>query len=268
VRVDLAQTELAEATQVANEKRAALTAVQEQNQADNDAKLAEAQEEANRVLPGLRSQRDQLGQAIANQVDTVGDNSEEDTGLLARLVALEHLGEQNGWARLAHLLVAGLLFMIELLPVAVKSLMIVGPPTPYDQVNDLDDKRILEDAAQMRSLVRRRRKRAEDKAVELDEDMYHRELALGKKANDRVAAEMEKILQEALEKWSQEVTRTLHAQSQRNQPGPGDSPDPVGVAGPPAGTGGGGPRPGEGRRSVVGAIFQKLHLPPSRTHQP
>jgi hypothetical protein len=191
-RVDLAEAELAEATRSANEKRQALTAAQEANQADNDEKLAEAQAEANRVLPDLRSQRDQLEQAIANQVGTVNDNSTSNTGLLARLVALEHLGDENGWARLAHLLVAGLLFMIELLPVAVKSLTILGPPTPYDQVNDLDDKRVLEDAAQMRSLTQRRRKRAEDKAIELDEDMYHRELALGKKANLRVATEMEK----------------------------------------------------------------------------
>jgi hypothetical protein len=276
VRVDLAQADLRAASDLVDQKQAALNAQQGANKTDSDAKLAGAQAEANRVLPGLRKQRDDLQQAIAQQIGNVGTTAAKDDGLLAQLVALDHLGNDNGWARLAHLLVAGLFFMVELLPVAVKSLTILGPPTLYDQINDLDDKRVLEDAAQNRSLVRRRRKRGEDKAIELDEDMYTREIALGKEANKRVADTMEKILDDALDNWSRQVTQLLHAQNQQNQPGmaapvqppvhpPNGGQAPQGQ--PPNGASG---IPGQrgGTRRLLHAVIGKLNLPPSRKHQP
>lgn len=257
VQVDLAQADLTAATSLVDQKQQKLNAQQEANKQDSDAKLAAAQAEANRVLPDLRKQRDALQQTIAQQRGTVDSTAASDNGLLARLVALDHLGKSDGWARLAHLLVAGLFFMIELLPVAVKSLTILGPQTLYDQVNDLDDKRVLEDAAQNRGLVRRRRKRSEDKAIELDEDMYERELALGRKANERVAGIMETILDDALNTWSRQVARQLHEQSQQNQPG----------TGPPALPGNDIPAQRRGSAALV-AVARKLNLPSSKRHRP
>jgi hypothetical protein len=270
IAADLAQADFTAASSLVDVKQQALIAQQTANKKDNDAKLAAAQAEANRALPELRKQRDELQQAIAGQRGSVVSTAAHDNGLLARLVALDHLGKDNGWARLAHLLVAGLFFMIELLPVAVKSLTILGPPTLYEQINDLDDKRVLEDAAQNRSLVRRRRKRGEDKAIELDEDMYKRERDLGMKANERVAGIMETILDDALDDWSRQVAQQLHTQNQHNQPGmglpsPPGSHAPNGAQAPPTNNA---PYQRRSASGAVKAVVKKLNLPPSKRHQP
>ncbi|WP_239310576.1 DUF4407 domain-containing protein [Frankia sp. Cj3] len=289
--VDTAQVDLTAASTLVEQKRTALTRAQTAAMGDNKTKLTDAQVEAKRVLPGLRSQRDDLQSAIASQREYLDGTASRNNGILAQLVALDHLGDNNSEARWAHLLVAGLFFTIELLPVAVKTMMISGPPTLYSQINELEEKRLLEDAIQNRSLVRRRRKRREDKAIELDEDMYDREVALGKKANERVADIMSKVIDGALDSWSKEVARLLVAQNQQNQGNqPGGGPasaaqtptagqqqagggvSPNGAAGGQQGRGGQrpnrAPRQRQGPHGPLNGVIGKLNLPPTRKQQP
>lgn len=218
-RLDVATAELAAAQAVVDEKRSALGAAQEQVRIDNAAQLAADQEEANRQLEGKRERRDELERQLAALTDHDATIQAQNTGLLARVEALDRLGDQSASARLAHLSVAGVLFMVELLPVLVKSLSLMGGPTQYDRISDLTDRRAVDKAARRRSGDRRRQRKEE----EIEDDMIDREIDLGKKANAHVAGEMEKILDVALQDWSAEVGRSLPG----GRPGPNGSRTPA-----------------------------------------
>jgi hypothetical protein len=204
-KLDAAAAELAGAQQVMAAKRDALTTAQDEAKTQSKDQLAHDQEEANRVLPTLRQRRDSLEQALASQTDQDSQVLAGNTGLLSRIEALNRLGDESSSARVAHLAVAGLFFMVELLPVMVKGLSMMGAPSQYDRIAELTDKEALDRMAQRRDDLRRRR-RKED---EIEDDMLEREVGLGKKANEHVAGEMEKILDVALRDWSKQVARTL-----------------------------------------------------------
>ncbi len=152
--------------------------------------LTEAQAEANRVLPGLRQQRDTLQGAIQNDLKTSSEKAADNTGLLARLVALSHLGDENGWARMAHLLVAALLFMLELLPVAVKSLSILGPPSAYDQIDEIDTKEVVKAAGRQEYI---------------DRDLEKRKKRIAEAVHDEVEQVMRDLATDQVKAWKQKV---------------------------------------------------------------
>jgi hypothetical protein len=211
LRLDAAAAELAAAQAVLDQKRAALAAAQEQVRTENSARLAADQEEANRQLVGKRERREELEQQLAALTDNDASIQAQNTGLLARVEALDRLGDESLSARTAHLAVAGVLFMVELLPVLVKSLSLMGGPTQYDRISELTDRRAVDNAARLRSGDRRRQRKEE----EIEDDMLDREITLGKKANAHVAGELEKILDSALKDWSDQV-----AQGMRDGGGP------------------------------------------------
>jgi hypothetical protein len=108
--------------------------------------------------------------------------------------------------------------MIELLPVVVKMLSSMGAPSAYDRVRELVENSKVDDA----KVENRRRTRERDeqetrdmaeakKRADIEDDMRRREQDLGVKANTRVAQEMEKVLDVALEDWAQTVRNSLHA---------------------------------------------------------
>jgi hypothetical protein len=179
---------------------------------------------------GKRERRDELEQQLAALTDQDAAIQAQNTGLLARVEALDRLGDQSMSARLAHLSVAGVLFMVELLPVLVKSLSLMNGPTQYDRISDLTDRRAVDLAARQRSGDRRRQRKEE----EIEDDMIDREIALGKKANAHVAAEMERILDVALQDWSAQVGQTLRngrlgpGNGSVAAPAPRPGPDPAG----------------------------------------
>lgn len=171
-------------------KQAALETVRGASRQQTGTKVAEAQAEANRVLPGLRQQRDNLQGAIQGDLNTSSKEAADDTGLLARLVALSHLGEDNGWALAAHLLVAALLFMLELLPVAVKSLSILGPPSAYDQIDELDTKEVVKAAGRQEYI---------------DRDLEKRKKRIAEAVHDEVEAVMRELATDQVKAWKQKV---------------------------------------------------------------
>jgi hypothetical protein len=178
-------------------KQAALQTAQASARQADGTKVAEAQTEANRALPGLRQQRDQLQGALQGDLNSSNQEAADDTGLLARLVALSHLGDHNGWARAAHLLVAALLFMLELLPVAVKSLSIFGPPSAYDQIDEIDTKEVV---------------RAAGRQEYIDKDMEKRKKRIVEAVHDEVEVVMREIASNQIDAWKQKVKQLTVAQ--------------------------------------------------------
>jgi Domain of unknown function (DUF4407) len=121
-------------------------------------------------------------------LDTSRRTAAEDTGLLARLEALSHLGEENALARMAQLLVAVLLFMLELLPVLMRSFL-------YDQVDELEEIWQLDEYVRVagqeyigRSLEKHKERITESERDEVEELM--RELA-----TDQIRAFKQKVEQ-------------------------------------------------------------------------
>jgi hypothetical protein len=212
--------------------------------------LAGAKAEADRVLPGLREQRDELQAAILGDLGTSNREAADDTGLLARLVALSHLGDENGWARMAHLLVAALLFMLELLPIAVKSLSILGPPTAYDQIDDLDTKEVV---------------RAAGRQEYIDKDLEQRKKRIAEAVHDEVEDVMRELAIEQVKTWKQQVKQLTipqqPASSNGQRPGTGQP------APSPRPADGGGSASSSDRRSAARKVTAALNLPPSSKHQ-
>lgn len=260
-----AAAELATAQAVLDAKRAALLTAQEDAKASTEERLKEAQAEANAVLPGLRQQRDELQGALAGFIDAGNETALNDTGLLARLVALERLGQNNVWARLAHLLVAGLLFMIELLPVSIKTLTLLGPPTLYDTVDELDSKQVVEDVSVHRNTHRRRRKA-------IDDDMFDREVKIARQVNDEVEKVVRKIAIKRVQDWGREAEELADRFAQQSQQPDGDPRgDPDGGAasghvprqpGPNTGPGGGDRSPIDVKDRLRERVRARLNLPP------
>jgi len=205
-RLNVATAELAAAQAALDQARANLTTAQDQVRTENAARLAADQAAASAQLEEKRARRDELEQQLAALTDSDANIQEQNIGLLARVEALDRLGDESLSARAAHLSVAGLLFMVELLPVLVKALSLMGAPTQYDRISELTDRRAVDNAARRRS-GDRRRQRKED---EIEDDMLDREITLGKRANAHVAGEMEKVLDSALKDWSDQVSRTVH----------------------------------------------------------
>lgn len=259
---DVALADLKSAEQAVTAARNALGQANKEAATANTAKLKEAQDRARAELPGLVKERDALQQVINTTGLEDGRVQADNTGLLARLEALERLGDASSMAGWAHLAVAGLFFMIELLPVLVKLLTSMGPPSLYDRISELEEKSVYDDAIQRRNHDRRRIEGDSRKRRKIEEDMRDRETELGLKANAHVASEMEKILDVALRQWSAEVTNTLHG-----TPHPGG---PAGTtAAPSAHANGSAPHPAGASPTPPSpadqAIRSRFNLPPRGT---
>ncbi len=96
--------------------------------------LAAAQQQARSQLPALRSRYAAL-QADLQRISEPGTSVNfGDTGILAQLQALSQLSSRNATLLAAHLVVMALFFLIEILPVTIKILLNLQPPTAYDVV--------------------------------------------------------------------------------------------------------------------------------------
>lgn len=122
---------------------------------------------------------------------------------------------------LGHFALAALFFMFEILPVASKSLLAFGDATPYEQVEALDKAELVEREKMERNDSRwEAQQRSSNRRTQI-QHMLDLEAGQAKKANTRVAAEMEKILDSALASWSAQLPHSLQ---QRQQPTPNQPP--------------------------------------------
>jgi Domain of unknown function (DUF4407) len=173
--------------------------------------LARAQQQARQALPQLVKERDQLKAFIHGETAYGSKVNESDTGLLAQLQALSDASAKNPSLNAARLAVTALFFLIEILPVTVKLLLNLAPPTAYEIVAKLKDEEITDGARARRVEKRRIEERKSQARVNVEDDMRKREEDLGRQANKHVAAEMTKILDVALQDWSHQVRTTLTA---------------------------------------------------------
>lgn len=144
-------------------------------------------EEANAALPAAQASYDTALAAYNARAATVANGNADAEGLLSQISALNRLGEREPTLAWAHWLIAGLFFMIELLPVLVKVLTSWGNPSIYEEVErvvtrvKLDDVRadseiarraIAEKVRESRSVVRRRAQRTgEDLPASVTEEL-------------------------------------------------------------------------------------------------
>lgn len=211
---DIANADEKTAQKAVDTAQASLDKANQEAAASNTAQVEEAQNLARAELPGLIKDRDALQAVVARQNSGDSEAQTNNNGILAQIQALDRIGDASSSARWAHWAVAGLLFMIELLPVLVKLLTSMGAPTVYDRIGELDDNSTLDDATQARNSERRRIEAQSKKHRVIEDDMINREQSLGLKANAHVANEMETILDAALLQWSSQVSSTLHTTAQ------------------------------------------------------
>ena len=148
--------------------------------------------------------------------------NQANTGILAQLQALSDAGSRDPALNGARLAVLAVFFLIEILPVTVKGLLSLAPPTPYDLVARARNEEAADKAR--KNLAENRRIAEVESAARIGvaTDMAARKEDLGKQANAHVAEEMKKILGKVLDKWSLRRPRRVrsqrgHADSERER---------------------------------------------------
>ncbi|MBJ7330462.1 MAG: DUF4407 domain-containing protein [Solirubrobacteraceae bacterium] len=176
-------------------------------------KLDEAQKDARTRLGPLKKDLAALKTRIAATANDATETNARDDGLLAQLRALSRAGDEDAMLRWAHFFVFALFFLIEILPVAVKILLSITPPSAYEITAQLHDDELKDQAKIRRVEVRQI---AEDKSqarIDIEHDMRDRERTVGRDANAKVASRMSLIVEAALEDWSEDVESQLAARA-------------------------------------------------------
>ncbi|PVE98504.1 DUF4407 domain-containing protein [Microbacterium sp. TPD7012] len=137
---DAAEAQLAEAQQTydalaaqlrtANDELAAAGTSAKEN---TSASESQNREQAQSQLPGARDTYDQALAAYNARADAVAQGNAGAVGLLSQISGLNRLSEKEPTILWAHILIAALFFMIELLPVLVKVLTSYGDPNLYEK---------------------------------------------------------------------------------------------------------------------------------------
>ena len=137
---DAAQAQLAEAQQTydalaaqlrtANEELAAAGTAAKENTSTSE---TQNREEAQSQLPAARDSYDTALAAYNARAESVAAGNAGAIGLLSQISGLNRLSEKEPTILWAHILIAALFFMIELLPVLVKVLTSYGDPSLYEK---------------------------------------------------------------------------------------------------------------------------------------
>ncbi len=189
--------------------------------------LVQYQAMARQDLPIEEKKLAGLDAQVQAEQNTAQGAVNNDNGILAQLSALSAAGAANSILRFAQLIVTLLFFLIEVLPVTVKLLLSLAPPTAYDKVAESQAK-IITDQADLKRIAARRdaeresdeqRKRQDGESrvrVNVADDMRRREEELGVRANEHVAREMQTILDAQLGAWARQVQAQLGLPPQGN----------------------------------------------------
>ncbi|MFS0853797.1 DUF4407 domain-containing protein [Microbacterium sp. 179-I 3D4 NHS] len=121
---------LAEQLRVANEELASAGTAAKENTSSSE---AQNRQQAQDQLPAARDTYDQALAAYNERADAVAQGNAGAVGLLSQISGLNRLSEKEPTILWAHILIAALFFMIELLPVLVKVLTSYGEPSLYEK---------------------------------------------------------------------------------------------------------------------------------------
>ncbi|WP_433825898.1 DUF4407 domain-containing protein [Actinoplanes sp. CA-015351] len=116
--------------------------------------------------------------------------SEQDDGLLARLEALDRLSADRPTLQLAHIMLFLLFLCLELLPVLMKLLQVLGPETPYDRKAKEVDDRHARTAAERWDVER-----------EIEQDRLQLIKDAAKIGNQKVVEAQSQVMQRVLVAW-------------------------------------------------------------------
>ena len=200
-------------------------------------------------LNSLIQQKQQLEGEIGSLVRGDDKVNSGDSGLLEQIQALDAASAQNPGLEAAHIVVLLLFFAIEILPVTVKVLMLIGRKTAYERIAEdreeaaaeseydyrvqnrrlrelsttalyqeaeANNKNALEESAIKAEIARR--ELLADRAIangraeareKVELDMRGREEGIGKKANERVESEIVTVVEMALADWGEELRSGL-----------------------------------------------------------
>jgi hypothetical protein len=123
----LYKAQAAEAAQTVLDTQTRINTLQGRLEDANRDKLASLQSQAADELATLRPQLADARQALAGLENGIEDANTGNTGLLAQLTALWKAGEESALLMVAHLLIALLFVLIEVLPVMAKLLWRISP---------------------------------------------------------------------------------------------------------------------------------------------
>jgi Domain of unknown function (DUF4407) len=200
-----AQAQLDTVTSSLQQATGAEQAASRQVQAAQAGDLAAAQQDARSRLPALQSRYAALEadlQKISSQGTAVNFG---DTGFLAQLQALSKLSSQSATLLIAHLVVMAPFFLIEILPVSVKILLNLQPPTAYEVVAQARDDDLIEGVRAGQTETRRIEEGKTRARLAVEDDMRQREVAAGKRGNQHVEAELTRILDRLVQEWKNQL---------------------------------------------------------------
>lgn len=195
----------------AEEARTALDQAQAKLKAATDAATSRIstsasvnREAAQQQLGTLAPALEQRKQARAARQTTLGSSENNSEGLLARLEALDRLSRDNPTMRSANWALFLLFLLIEVLPVLVKLLAMVGPETLYDKLLR-NEEGTLESRATLDN----------DNAVQLDKHRVDEQLRAGKEANTALVDKQSEIARKAIDVWGKIATSRSDAELAR-----------------------------------------------------
>jgi hypothetical protein len=187
---------------------------------DLSSRVQQVKASAKAALPGLQQEYQKLEAGVAATAANGWNVAAKNTGILAQLQALSAASAANPSLQAARLAVLALFFLIEILPVTVKFLLNIGPPSAYEVVAKLREDELI-DAATMRRIETRRIAETESRTrIGVQADRQQKEEDLGKHANTRIASEMTKVLDTTVHEWSRQAREGVPAANGTGFPDP------------------------------------------------
>lgn len=196
----------------AAEAKAALDDKQKSAGARLAAAASQQADDARKQLPDVQSRlaTAQAAEQAAEQASRIADDA--DDGLLSRLEALERLSAGHPMAVFTHLMLFLLFLSIELLPVLIKLLSMLGPPSAYDSLIAQQGEHVKE-IERMELEDKRQRARAQAQAQRDVADHHLAEqTASAKQAATKLVEIQGKIAGKAVDTWAELANRRVDAE--------------------------------------------------------
>ena len=150
-------------------------------------------------------------ETLRSQVDSAQNGSyaleQANTGIIARLKALNDLSGSDGTAGMAHMAVSILFMLVELLPVLFKVMSNAGTRTAYDELVEAFEEEEKRDATEVIDTRKRVSELRRDAEFEAEQDRISKQQETVLKVNETVVAHQAEVVDEALEQWSRHAKR-------------------------------------------------------------
>ncbi|GGS54738.1 hypothetical protein GCM10010171_57360 [Actinokineospora fastidiosa] len=134
--------------------------------------------------------------------DQFADRTEEDGGLLGRIEAKSSLADRRPGIGTASLLLTLLFMALEVLPVLMKVLQLLAPPTVYEQLISRMEREAKANAARKAAYEQTIIDDRDQRRVDLEFHQAELQYAAGQRTNERLVNEQEAIAADAIARWA------------------------------------------------------------------